>query len=219
MKVGTDGVLLGAWCDIDPRSQTLLDIGTGTGLLSLMCAQRFPDIRITAIDIEKDAAEEAKQNCQLSPFAHRIQVIHQSLADFSKLGYKFDELVCNPPFFEGSFDQASKRTLARHIKVLPPDLLLGFIKQLLKDSGRAHLIYPATLFDTIRSSVNSHQLSIARCTWVFATVEKQTPERVLLTITNNKVDIAQTDSMAIEISRHQYTPKFKELTRAFYLKG
>ena len=114
MKVGTDGVLLGAWAD---GGQRILDIGTGTGLIALMMAQRFPAAEVTAVEIDEQAAMQACENVAASPFADRVNVIHDDILRYADACAEgcFDAIVCNPPFFVNSLKNPdSKRALARH---------------------------------------------------------------------------------------------------------
>ena len=123
MKVGTDGVLLGAWAE---GGCTILDIGTGTGLVALMMAQRFEDAQVVGIDIDPDASEQARENVAASPFASRISILHTSLQAFST-ERKFDAIVSNPPYFEHSLKNPdAARAAARHADSLPfADLFSG----------------------------------------------------------------------------------------------
>ena len=111
MKVGTDGVLLGAWAE---GGQQILDIGTGTGVVALMMAQRYVSAHIDAIEVDCDAAGQAADNVRLSPFASRISVTHTALQDFSPIE-TYDSIVCNPPYFLNSLKAPeASRSMARH---------------------------------------------------------------------------------------------------------
>ncbi len=110
MKVGTDGVLLGAWATVRASDRRMLDIGTGTGLIALMLAQRAPQARIEGIDIEEVA--EARANADASPWGERIEMVQESAQTFS-LGGRFDLVVSNPPFFDGSLPCPDVRTTPR----------------------------------------------------------------------------------------------------------
>jgi len=142
MKVGTDGILLGAWADITDCSQ-ILDIGTGTGLIALMLAQRSPShTQIDAIEIDQEAYTQAKENVARSPWAGRIQIIHDSIQTYASACLKrYDLIVANPPFFENTCLSAS-RTLARHRQSLSPIDLISAADQLLAVNGKLAIIYP-----------------------------------------------------------------------------
>ena len=138
MKVGTDGALLGSLAEGGKR---ILDIGTGTGLLSLMMAQRCPEAEITAIDIDENAIIDAKRNFAESPFAEQIQLIHTPFNDFVDNNLKanadfkpFDSIICNPPYFDESLESKDEsRTRARHTSSLPFRELVGGSYELLAD--------------------------------------------------------------------------------------
>jgi len=217
MKVGTDGVLLGAWAKCADQSSNLLDIGTGTGLIALMLAQRFPNLHITAIEADADASDEARENVQKSPFAHQIEIKHQTLQTFSNEGQKFDTIVCNPPFFEGVFESNSARQFARHIQVLPPELLLKLVGQLLSSNGIGNVIYPFELLERVENAMAKQKLYILNQTHVLATTDSKKPERVLISFGKSKKE-KEIDQIAIETSRHVYTHEYWQLTKSFYQK-
>lgn len=151
MKVGTDGVLLGAWA---PGGSRILDVGTGSGLIAIMMAQRFPESEVTAIDIDGDACRQTRTNADNSPFGDRIKVEHQSLQDFSRSykGELFDAIVSNPPYFQNSLKPSEqKRALARHDDTLNVRDLISSSKVLLKDGGTLSVIGPYGVKDNIES--------------------------------------------------------------------
>lgn len=153
MKVGTDAVLLGSWAKGGKR---ILDIGTGTGIISLMMAQRYVDAEITAIDIVKECCEQARQNADLSKWGDRIDVVHLSLQDYvakyagniaTDKNPLFDAIVSNPPFFVNSLKNPDdKRTLARHTYSLPFSTLLKGASALLTDDGYFSVMIPEECF-------------------------------------------------------------------------
>lgn len=143
MPVSTDGVLLGAWANFD-GCKRLLDIGTGTGLLSLMCAQRFPKLSITAVDIDVNAIEAATQNFALSPWPSRLHLVHGDVLVL-EFAQPFDGIICNPPYFNhGEQAQAAQRATARHTDTLAHDALLLRCRELLTPNGKANFILPLT---------------------------------------------------------------------------
>ncbi len=140
MKVGTDGVLLGAWAR---GGRSILDIGTGTGLIALMMAQRFAEARVTAIDIDVEACAQAEENIQNSSFASRIDVEASPLQDFS-CTEKFDSVVSNPPFFVDSLrNPDSRRSVARHADTLSYRDLFRGVVSLISDDGEFSAVIPA----------------------------------------------------------------------------
>lgn len=177
MKVGTDGLLLGAWAD---GGKHILDIGTGTGLISLMMAQRFPDAFVDAIDIDADAASQAKENVFRSPFADRVAVRCVSLQEYL-VEKRYDSIVCNPPFFTRSLvSPDAKRTLARHSVALPFDELFQNARRLLTDGGRFSIVVPSEASSLIDTSAAISGLFLVRRCLVRTTPKKQ-PRRMLLT--------------------------------------
>ena len=142
MKVGTDGTLLGAWATVPPKPCRVLDIGTGTGLVALMLAQRFPQASVTALDIDSEAVLQARENVQSSPFADRIEVIQADAADFDAKE-PFDVVVSNPPYFEQSLEcPDQQRTLARHAASLTYTQLTRTAFRLLGDEGTFSVVIP-----------------------------------------------------------------------------
>ena len=138
MKVGTDGTLLGAWARGGRR---ILDVGTGTGLIALMMAQRFPDASIVGVDIDEGAVQQARSNVENTSFADRVSIKH---CDFALMQGTFDAIVCNPPFFVDSLPSPDhQRTLARHSASLPFSTLIKHVYELLDDSGEFSLVIPA----------------------------------------------------------------------------
>lgn len=139
MKVGTDGVLLGAWA---AGGQRILDIGTGTGVIALMMAQRFPDVQVSAIELDASAAQQAKENVAASPFSDRIAVEHVALQQYEAL--PFDAIVVNPPFFTHALAvKGCARAMARQTDSLSfRDLCRGG-RRLLAEGGVMSLIIPA----------------------------------------------------------------------------
>ena len=179
MKVGTDGVLLGAWAKGGKR---MLDIGSGTGLISLMMAQRFPLSLIDAIDVEIDCCIQAEENVNNSPFVDRIHVYRSSLQDYTceNKMYFFDSIVSNPPYFVNSLKSPdSKRSMARHSDCLPFDVLLKCVRCLLAESGRFSVILPIEVIDGFVLKAYHLGLYISREVMV-KTTSKKLPSRCLL---------------------------------------
>ncbi len=182
MKVGTDGVLLGA---LATGGSKILDIGTGTGLVALMMAQRCPEAQLTAIDIDAAACGQAAQNVAQSPFAERITIKHTSLSDFADESVQgtFDAIVCNPPFFENSLEcPDDRRTAARHTSSLPFAELIANAARLLSDSGTMTVIIPTMAVTRMEAECAYCSLRIARRLHI-KTVERKAPKRTLLYIT------------------------------------
>lgn len=217
MKVGTDGVLLGAWTEVDSAS-TALDIGTGTGLISLMLAQRNEDINIDAIDIDHDAIGQATENVNHSPFNSQIRCHNLSLQDFVKLkNNKYDLVVSNPPFFNQSLKSPKQnRTLARHTDSLFIEELIELSSSLLKEKGRLSLIYPYENKDQILSLARTDDLFPSRITEVLPT-PTSSPKRILIELSREELSF-ETKQLVVELERHKYSPDFIELVKDYYLK-
>lgn len=217
MKVGTDGVLLGAWCDVE-NATNVLDVGTGSGLIALMVAQRNDSARITAIDIEQLAVEEANENFQNSPWTDRL---HAELADFvtfaTTTGQRFDLIVSNPPFFADSLKSPNaNRSTARHTDQLPFSKLISGAAAMLAPNGIICLITPADSENYIAKLVIENSLYIAGKTYVHPTVGADA-KRILWKISACNTNCVE-NALTIEIERHKYTDEYINLTRDFYLK-
>lgn len=214
MKIGTDGVLLGAWAgSLSPKK--ILDIGTGTGLILLMLAQRFPDAELTGIEIDEDAFEEAEFNISESKFVNRCKVIHSSLQDFESVE-KFDLIVSNPPFFENSNPVKSARNLARQQSELSFEKLLLHTKRLLSSGGKAAFIIPFSAENEFLNLSRTNSLYPEKITHVRGN-ENSPVKRSLILFAENEFKTIRNE-LVIEISRNVYTPEYIELTKEFYLK-
>ena len=183
MKVGTDGTLLGAWASVSNREKPLLilDVGTGTGLIALMMAQRFPEARVVGIDIDADAVLQAQENVAASPFADRVDILHQDFAD--TVGYSdkpWHAIVCNPPFFTQSLPcPDDKRTMARHDETLSYRTLATNAWQLLSDDGELSVIVPADQQSRMDAEASLTGFFKSRVCMV-KTSSAKPPKRVLL---------------------------------------
>lgn len=216
MKVGTDGVLLGAWVNVS-HAETILDIGTGTGVIALMLAQRS-NAPITAIEIEKNAAEEATENASNSPWNHRVTVLNISLQNFVKTKPgTFGLIVSNPPFYTNS--QKSKcdyLAMAKHNHLLPPGELIGGSFRLLSPEGRLAVILPALSAGEFTKTAENAGLYLIRQTQV-RPCNFKSPHRLLMEFGKNKTG-KPADSLNIHTDDgSDYTEDYKHLTRDFYL--
>lgn len=182
MKVGTDGVLLGAWAIGGRR---ILDIGTGTGLIAMMMAQRFPDSEIHAIDLDVDACRQATENVARSVFRERITIEQGRFQDFHAEGVEFDSVVSNPPFFVDSMKCPDVgRTLARHADSLPcRDLFVG-VKRLLSAEGEFSVVVPSTIRTLFLEEAYLQGFKLVRECAV-RTVQRKPPRRFLLAFSRN----------------------------------
>lgn len=218
MKVGTDAVLLGAWADTS-FCRNILDIGTGTGIIALMLAQRS-QATVEAIDIDKEACVQATENAAASPYTERIKVVHASCADFaaSNQQKRYDLIVSNPPYFINSLKcPDNKRTVARHTDTLLLSDLIRKAQTLLSPSGRIALVLPYERQEEVKALASANHLYICRQTDVIP-IHGAAPKRLLVELSATKENIKNRDALIIEEARHQYTPEYIALTKEFYLK-
>ncbi|CAH7044123.1 tRNA m(6)A37 methyltransferase [Vibrio chagasii] len=217
MPVSTDGVLLGAWVSLPQRS-CVLDIGTGTGLLALMAAQRFEDASISAIDIDQHAIDAATVNIEQSPWPDRISLDHGSVltADFPQ---RFDAIICNPPYFNsGEQAQQSQRATARHTDSLDHLALTQRCFEITTDAATASFILPTPEGEGF--------IKLAKqCGWYLAkrldvkTTDKKPASRILFELSKDPACEADLQRESLTI-HHQngYSEAFIALTKDFYLK-
>ena len=217
MKVGTDGVLLGAWARVENACR-ILDVGTGTGIIALMAAQRNQAAQILAIDIDPQAVDQAKENAGRSIFSQKISIAQHSLHEFASINREpFDVILCNPPFFENSLKPpARQRSMARHSESLPLEELLACAKVLLSEKGNISLILPSDRLQKAEAVCEKLSLFITRKTFVKPLPESQ-PKRVLLEI-SPEFKIPEEEKIVIELLRHKYSDEYIRLTKDFYLK-
>lgn len=226
MRVGTDGVLLGAWAGEDwPTDLPLkcLDVGTGTGLITLMLAQRFPQAAIWGIEIEKTAAEQAKRNAASSPFSRQIQILSGNFLEQSQdqysVGEGFDLIVSNPPFFKSSLHAPDKkRTLARHEDELPLEALMSQAARLLHANGRLALITPFDRLKDLRMYAASCRMCPTKLIPI-RTRPHKLPKRLLSEWrhTDMNIDLPPLeDTLIIEPEAGYYSPEYVRLTSPFY---
>lgn len=215
MKVGTDGVLLGAWTDVS-SSHHILDIGTGTGLIALMLAQRCAHARITAMDIETEAIEQARNNFLISPWKDRIEAVLQDIKSFST-SMTYDTIVSNPPYFVKSLKcPNNQRNTARHTDTLDADSLFKKAAMLLSEEGRFSIIIPAEQTEEVTRIALSKKLYLSRQTMVI-TRHGLSPKRTLMEFRKFQTTFTPND-LLIELDRHVYSKDYISLTRDFYLK-
>jgi len=217
MKVGTDGVLLGAWVEIDKNAKSILDIGTGTGLIALQIAQRSDAEIIDAIEIESDAFEQAVNNFENSNWADRLYCYHTSLQAFAdEIDEKYDLIVSNPPFYTSTYKKLDqKRAIARHANAMPYESLLLHTSKLLSKKGTCAFIIPfqnENIFLEIATKNNLYPNRITHVKGNATSVYK----RSLIQLTSIKCNPLK-EELIIEISRHIYTQEYKNLVKDFYI--
>lgn len=219
MKVGTDGVLLGAWTDTtDCRS--MLDVGTGTGLIALIAAQRNPLLHITAIDIMPDAVEQAKENVCRSPFSDRIEVQECNFLEMdTQKGILYDIIVSNPPFYNADVHSPSAvRDTARHSSSLPLQDFFLQASKMLAPIGRLCLILPFSSASDAIGYAFMNGMQLSRRTDVWGN-ERSTPKRSLLEFRNVDTEcISIKTKLYIRDINNNYTEEYIKLTEDLYVR-
>ena len=213
MKVGTDGVLLGAWC---PAGCRILDIGTGSGLIALMLAQRCPCAHIDAIDIDEAAVKQAKDNFERSAFSHQLSVFRSSLQNW-QIGC-YDLVVSNPPYFQNSLKNPNKgRELARHTDSLSYEELVAHSARLLTSDGRLALILPADAETELCTIARKHELFLTRITRVYSKESKPARRVMMVFCRQSSADTLIEDTLVLENEIGGRSAAYQELCREFYL--
>ena len=215
MKVGTDGVLIGAWASVRPADRALLDIGTGTGLIALMLAQRNPKAEVVAVEIDTESAAQASENVAESPWSDRIKVERCAVQEFTPT-MKFDLIVSNPPYFVDSLKCPDEsRNTARHTDTLSFAELMHTAERLLAPDGRLAVIVPAEAALSVIAAGKLHL--VRRCD--VRTKPNGAPKRVMLEFSPRFEGVATREELTIgDGSNGGYSPEYIALTRDFYLK-
>jgi tRNA1Val (adenine37-N6)-methyltransferase len=228
MKVGTDGVLLGAWAPV-AGARRILDIGTGTGLIALMAAQRNPEAHIDALEIDADAAAQARDNVAASPWADRIQVLQADFLDYAQsyaaalqeeAAAPYDVILSNPPFFTETFQSPdARRAAARHAaSSLPFERLLSGAASLLAPAGVLALIYPyATDGEVQTAAIRARLYCSDLCT--VCTTPTKPPKRLMALFRPSAPDYGfRRSTLPIHAAGGAYSEEYRRLTQEFYLK-
>jgi tRNA1Val (adenine37-N6)-methyltransferase len=219
MKIGTDAVLLGAWCPIDNNPFSILDIGAGTGILSLMLAQRTHAEQIDAIEIEENAYEECVQNFESSPWSDRLFCYHAGLDEFvDDPEDEYDLIISNPPFYSEDFKtQILSRDQARFQDAMPFEELVEAADLLLSENGIFAVVIPykeEAHFIDLCAKVELYPVKVTRVKGSHTTPIV----RSLLAFKRYELSVLEADELVVEINRHEYTDDYINLTKKFYLK-
>lgn len=227
-KIGTDGVLLGAWAT--PRivvPETILDIGTGTGIIALMLAQRFPAAQIDAVELSAQAHSQATENFENSPWADRLFCYHAAFQEYyEEIEDRYDLIVSNPPFFDSNNLQekntlSDERQQARFDDALPFEELLYGVYQLLETTGTFCCVIPAareTRFLEIAAHYKLYPSHITQLKGTASSAVKRSMLQLHFIFHQDRPAITPTtDLLIIEQKRHQYTNEYQELVKDFYL--
>ena len=219
MKIGTDGVLLGAWTPVNHNPESVLDIGTGTGIIALMIAQRSTAIQIDALEIDEDAYEQATDNFENSPWNDRLYCFHAGLDEFvEEPEDEYDLIISNPPFYSEDYKSDNEqRDLARFQDAMPFEDLIEAADLLLSEFGIFSVIIPFKEEETFISLAAEYELFPFKITRVKGNSTSEI-KRSLLAFSRIEKSTIEIDELVIEIARHEYTPEYITLTKDFYLK-
>jgi tRNA1Val (adenine37-N6)-methyltransferase len=214
MKVGTDGVLLGAWTPVESAG-SILDVGTGTGLVALMLAQRSP-VAITALEIDEAAICQARENVRCCQWGDRIEVVYSDFKTFVS-NHPYDLIVSNPPYFGDSLKSPDEqRNTARHGDQLSYQDLLQGVKRLLAPYGVFSFIIPTIVSDKMIKAAGNYGLFPFRRLDVI-TNQGGIPKRTLMAFSFTQQQAYTQEILLTEISRHQYSDEYVALTKNYYL--
>lgn len=218
MKIGTDGVLLGAWAKLQNQPNSILDVGAGTGVIALMLAQRSNAELIDAVELDDKAYQQCVDNFEASPWGDRLFCYHAGFEEFvSEMDETYDLIISNPPFFEAprNTELSAQRQKARFTNNLSfKDLIEGAIK-LLSDKGELAIVIPYHSKEEFISLASSKGLTLSRITLVRGRPESSF-KRCLLQFSREDFT-PEEEELIIETERHKYTPEYKALTKDFYL--
>ncbi|NPA67597.1 MAG: methyltransferase [Chlorobi bacterium] len=216
MKVGVDSVLLASAANFN-KPRNILDIGAGTGILSFAAAQRT-DAPITAIEIEKNAFEQCRENAELNKLQNRVNVLHISFQEFLKKNYlKFDHIISNPPYFEKSLKpENTARALAGHSESLPFEVLAKGVSEIMTEEGVFSLILPFDKASKFEQICNKYGMICRYKLTVYPKINKN-PNRMILEFSFKKQTLKTEKIIIRESDTNLYTNSYKELTKDFYL--
>jgi len=216
MKVGVDAVLLGAWAN-PAGAAKILDIGSGTGVLSLMMAQKSGE-RILGLEIDQNAYSQSLENVKLSDWAARIEIVNKSFQDFiSECNDEFDYIICNPPYFNSTLISPNeKRTLARHDQSLSLFELFYGVSALLSHSGHFAMIYPYPRKEEVLTEAQKTKLFPIKMLDIRGN-EKKLPNRFAVEFCKSASECELSELMIRNSASNEYTDEYKDLTRDFYL--
>ena len=221
MKVGTDGVLIGAWAQVPQNEEAsphpnVLDVGTGTGLIALMLAQRFPTAKIVGIDIDDASVEQAKENVKSTPFKAQISIQKQDFSNLDSSFNKYDLIVSNPPFYtEDTLSGKDARDIARHTTSLPFETLVANTTKLLIKGGLFCVIIPYQSASDFISVCVTNRLYLTRRLNI-RSKENKSFNRVMLEFSTT-IQPAETKTLTLYNDHRERTPEYTQLTQDFYL--
>jgi len=216
MKVNTDGVLLGAWANAN-HAATILDIGTGTGVIALMMAQKNSEAFIKAIDIDKDSFLHAQENFSNSPWSNRLEAHFSALQNFNP-SQKFDLIISNPPYFRNDLKTTNpQKNIAKHSSALSYEELLSGINRLLSETGKTFLVIPIFNYDIVSIIAMKENLFVSSLMEVIAVADKN-PYLVLLQLERHAKQNILNKNITIKDQQGNFTTDYIAMTRDYYLK-
>lgn len=214
MKVGVDGVLIGSWAHVD-NAGSILDVGSGCGLIALMCAQRNSQAAIYGVEIEHEAVKESQHNVSTSPWSDRVEIISGNAIDVNLSG--IDLIISNPPYFDSGIATATtERELARHCGSLNPTSVIDIASRVCSSDGRVAMIYPVDSHIKIEEYAKICGWHLVRLCRVRGH-DSAPVKRCLVEYSRSDYDVEETD-LVLEKSPGQPTDEYRELCRDFYLK-
>ncbi|MCC5929362.1 MAG: methyltransferase [Cyclobacteriaceae bacterium] len=213
-KVGTLSCILGALAT-HPLPENILDIGTGTGLLALMMAQRFSNVNIDAVEIDSDTAKQARQNFSNSPWDSKLQLINQDILSFQP-ALKYDLIISNPPFYKGQqHTRHNLINLARHSLALHHLQLVPWIASNLKDDGKSWILLPPREMEQMDAEFKSYGFGSEQLYQIF--VRPESPEKARIACFSRNFSVARRETFYIHTSSGAYSDPFVDLLQSFYL--
>ncbi len=217
MKVTTEGCILGAWAHHSAPSR-ILDIGTGTGLLSLMLAQRYPKTQIEAVELDTETSRQAASNFNNSPWVARLNLRNCAVQEYTPdSGELFDLMICNPPFYQNDLKSAdNQKAMATHNDHLTSRMVINTIQRLLKDDGSAFVLYPVFESKDFEKRMGESELSLIDMLCIRDKIDKPIFRRILR-IGKEYISTPKQYELVIKDQAGNYTPDFIDLLRAYYL--
>ncbi len=216
LKVGTDGVLIGAWADVQ-NCNTILEIGTGSGVIALMLAQRNLNALVDAVEIDSHSAETAKRNFLKSPWSGRLNVHHCSIQEYAKTNKKYDLIVCSPPYFRNSMKPLRREDFfSKHDDNLPYEALIAVSFSLLDEFGKFCVILPSNEEKYFCRLASAQGYFVAKKLHMFPVIGKPA-KRIVLQLEKQRREVISEEITILEEPSGEYTDEYMSFSKEFYL--